>query len=102
MTQLLTLYRNAADRLERADWLLPTLARFLFAAVLLVYFLNAGLTKLGPGPLGLLTPSTGAYAQIFPRLFEAVGYDSDALGVFHWLVVVAGTVAEFILPLLIV
>ena len=60
MTQLLTLYRNAADRLERADWLLPTLARFLFAAVLLVYFLNAGLTKLGPGPLGLLTPSTGA------------------------------------------
>ena len=102
MTRFLPLYRTTADRLERADWLLPTLARFLFAAVLLVYFLNAGLTKLGPGPLGIFTPSTGAYAQIFPRVFEAVGYDSDALGLFHWLVVVAGTVAEFILPLLIV
>lgn len=102
MTQLFNLYRSGADRLDAADWLLPTLARFLFAAVLLIYFLNAGLTKLGPGLLGIFTPSTGAYAQIFPRAFEAVGYDSDALGVFHWIVVVAGTVAEFVLPVLIV
>mgnify|MGYP005985930459 CR=1 FL=1 len=102
MTQLLGLYRGVTDRFEDADWLLPTLARFLFAAVLLVYILNAGLTKLGAGPLGIFNPSTGAYAQIFPRAFEAVGYDSAALGLFHKLVVVAGTLAEFILPLLIV
>ncbi|UOA31255.1 hypothetical protein DSM110093_01018 [Sulfitobacter sp. DSM 110093] len=102
MSQLLGRYRNATDRLESADWLLSTLARFLFAAVLLVYFVNAGLTKLGDGPLGILSPSTGAYAQIFPRAFEAVGYDSSALGLFHWLVVVAGTLAEFILPVLLV
>ncbi len=33
---------------------------------------------------------------------EAVGYDVSQLGIFHWLVVTAGTLAEFILPLLIV
>ena len=102
MTPHLGLYRTATDRLEAADWLLPTLARLLFAAVLLVYFLNAGLTKLGDGPLSIFSPPTGAYAQIFPRAFEAVGYNSDAFGLFHWAVVVAGTLAEFILPLLIV
>ena len=32
--------------LERAEWILPTLARFLFAAVLAVYFWVSALTKL--------------------------------------------------------
>ncbi len=102
MTELLHFYRGFTDRLAAADWLIPTLARLIFAGVLLVYYLNSGLTKLGDGVLGIFFPSTGAYAQIFPRAFEAVGYDSDALNLFHWLVVVAGTVAEFVLPILIV
>ncbi|AXI43028.1 DoxX family protein [Sulfitobacter sp. SK011] len=102
MTALLSIYNNLTNRLTAADWMVPTLARFVFAAVLLVYFLNSGMTKLGDGISGLWTPSTGAYAQIFPRAFEAVGYDSDALSFFHQLVVVAGTWAEFILPTLIV
>jgi putative oxidoreductase len=102
MMQISQTYRRTTTRLEAADWLIPTLARLVFAGVLLVYYLNSGLTKLGDGVLGFLSPSTGAYAQIFPRAFEAVGYDSDAMNMFHWLVVVAGTVAEFILPLLIV
>lgn len=102
MTALISLYSTLAHRLAAADWLIPTLARFVFAAVLLVYFLNSGMTKLGDGISGLWTPSAGAYAQIFPKAFEAVGYDSDALSIFHRLVVVAGTLAEFILPTLIV
>ena len=102
MTALISLYNTLTRHLASAEWLIPTLARFVFAAVLLVYFLNSGMTKLGDGFAGLWTPSTGAYAQIFPRAFEAVGYDADALSVFHRLVVVLGTWAEFILPALIV
>ncbi|OAN77769.1 hypothetical protein A8B82_12755 [Sulfitobacter sp. EhC04] len=102
MSSLLSRYFALTDRLGRADWLLSTLARFLFAAVLLVYFLNSGLTKLGEGLAGLFVPSAGAYAQIFPKAFEAAGYDTDALSVFHQIVVVAGTWAEFILPAAIV
>lgn len=81
---------------------MTTLARFIFAAVLLVYYWNSGLTKLGDGFLGFLFPSDGAYIQIFPKVVEAIGYDFSQLGVFHWLVVVAGTWAEFLLPLAIV
>lgn len=102
MTSLLSRYAAITHFLERADWLLPTLARLLFAAILLIYFLNSGMTKLGDGFGGLFTPSVGAYAQIFPKAFEAVGYDADALTIFHQLVVVVGTWAEFILPTFIV
>ncbi|WP_103334029.1 DoxX family membrane protein [Pseudotabrizicola formosa] len=85
------------DRMAPA--LLPVLARLVFAAVLAGYFWASALTKLGPG---LLMPSTGAYAQIFPRAFEAVGYDASQLGLWPRLVVLAGTGAEFLLPLLII
>ncbi|MBT26824.1 MAG: hypothetical protein CML60_10590 [Rhodobacteraceae bacterium] len=102
MTRLLSLYHTLTDLLERADWILPTLARFVFAAVLAGYFWASGVTKLGDGLFGLFSPSTGAYAQIFPKAFEAVGYDASQLGLFHWAVVVAGTLAEFVLPLLII
>ena len=103
MHSLLTLHARAARHLDRAgDALLPLLARFVFAAVLLPYFWVSGLTKLGDGVLGILRPSTGAYAQIFPRAMEAVTYDVSQLSAFHWAVVVAGTWAEFLLPLMIV
>jgi putative oxidoreductase len=102
MTRLLTPYHTLTEHLERADWLLPTLARLIFAAVLAGYFWASGMTKLGDGLLGVFSPSTGAYAQIFPKAFEAVSYDASQLGIFHWAVVVAGTLAEFILPALII
>ncbi|WP_407492225.1 DoxX family protein [Pseudooceanicola sp. MF1-13] len=88
--------------LARLTPVLPLLARFTFAAVLLPYFWASGITKLGSGIFGFLQPSFGAYAQIFPKAMEAAGYDPSQLGVFHWAVVVAGTWAEFILPALIV
>lgn len=102
MTPLVSLHTALFARLERADWILPTLARFLFAAILLSYYWASGLTKLGDGLLGVFRPSMGAYAQIFPRAMEAAGYDTSQLTVFHWAVVTAGTWAEFLLPLLIV
>ncbi|MDX5383253.1 MAG: DoxX family protein [Rhodobacterales bacterium] len=101
-TTLIALHDRIFTPLERADWLLPTLARLVFAAVLLGYFWASGLTKLGDGLTGIFQPSLGAYAQIFPRAMEAAGYDITQFGLWHKLVVLAGTWAEFILPLLIV
>jgi len=95
-------YNRFSAIMERADWLVPTLARLTFAGVLLAYFWVSGVTKLGDGLMGLFVPSAGAYAQIFPRAMEAASYDPGQLGVFHWLVVLAGTWAEFLLPFLVV
>ncbi|SFS15070.1 DoxX family protein [Yoonia litorea] len=96
-------FANLARPLNRAgDEVLPLLARIIFAGVLLMYFWNSGLTKVGDGVFGIFNPSLGAYAQIFPKAMEAVGYDVSQLGIFHWAVVVAGTIAEFVLPLLLV
>ncbi|OWU85363.1 DoxX [Oceanicola sp. 22II-s10i] len=91
-----------AAPVSRLDTHLPTLARFVFAAVLLPYFWASGATKLGDGLFGFLQPSLGAYAQIFPKAMEAVGYDVSQLTIYHWAVVTAGTWAEFLLPLAIV
>jgi putative oxidoreductase len=79
-------------------WLLPTLARLVFAGVLVAYFWSSAATKLD----GPLVPSIGAYSQIFPRIFEAAGYDASQLGLWHRLVALAGAYAEFLLPALIV
>ncbi len=95
--------RTALARLDRfGDDALPLLARFAFAAVLALYYWASALTKVGDGLFGLVQPSLGAYAQIFPRAMEAAGYDPSQLGLFQWAVVVAGTLAEFILPALII
>ncbi len=84
------------------DTVMPIFARFTFGAVLLFYYWNSGLTKLGDGILGIFKPSIGAYSQIFPKKLEAAGYDISQFGFFEWIVVMAGTYAEFILPLLII
>lgn len=91
------------SRLNAAgDWALPTLARFAFAASLAGYFWASALTKVGDGLFGVFQPSLGAYAQIFPRTMEAAGYDVSQLGTWHWAVVTAGTLAEFVLPALLI
>ena len=91
--------RIAATLTRSGDSILPTLARFVFAATLLIYFWNSAGTKWDGTPF---SPSIGGYAQIFPKAMEAVGYDISQMSIFHWAVVVAGTLAEYILPLLIV
>ncbi|MGI1663080.1 DoxX family membrane protein [Palleronia sp. KMU-117] len=103
MNALVAAHQSVAARLDAVSTaLIPTLARLTFAGVLLIYFWNAARTKLGDGVLGFLRPSDGAYIQIFPRAVEAAGYDVSQLGVGHWAIAVAGTWAEFLLPLLIV
>jgi len=102
MNTLTSLYSAVFTRLDNADWVLPTLARFLFAAILVLYFWVSAMTKIGDGMFGIFAPTTGAFIQIFPRALEAVSYDADALSAFHWLVVIAGTIAEFVLPALII
>ncbi len=104
MTRLISLHDSVFGGLQSAleGWFLPLLARFAFAAVLLFYFWNSALTKLGDGVSGLLSPSLNAYIQIFPKKTEALGYDASGFSWFDWLVVMAGTYGEFILPALII
>ena len=100
---MLTLAFRLRDGFETAgNIILPSLARLVFGGVLLLYFWASAVTKLGDGALGFLYPSSGAYAQVFPKAFEAVGYDTSKLSVLHWAIAVAGMWAEFVLPLLIV
>ena len=100
MTALVSLHDRIFRWLETnlAPILIPTLARVVFVAVLFVYFWNSGLTKLGDGFFGFLSPGFGAYGQILPRIFEASGYDLSQIGLVPRLIVLAGTWAEFILP----
>ncbi len=103
MNALISLHDAVFDRVERlSPVLLPTLARLIFAGVLLLYFWSSAKTKLGEGFFGFLSPSTGAYAQIFPKKAEAVLYDASQFSLPEKLIILAGTWAEFILPLLIV
>ncbi|MEM8646806.1 MAG: DoxX family protein [Pseudomonadota bacterium] len=100
VSSLIRLHNGVFGFFERLfdGWFLGLLARMVFSSVTLLFFWNSAKTKIGAN---LLTPSTGAYAQIFPKTFEAAGYDSDAMSALDTLIVLAGTYAEFILPALI-
>lgn len=97
---LTRLHNSVFGAIERMlnCWFLGLLARFVFSSVTLLFFWNSAKTKIGDS---IFSPSTGAYAQIFPKKFEAVGYDSSQMSVLDTLIVLAGTYAEFILPALI-
>lgn len=91
------------NTLEQAlgPWFLPLVARLVFSSVLLMFFINSGLTKVGTGFPDFLIPSAGAYAQILPSIMESAGYDVDQIALFPWkLIVFAGTYAEFLLPVM--
>ena len=99
---MISKYNFIARDFDETSLALPLMARIVFAGVLLSYFWASALTKLGDGITGIFSPSSGAYAQIFPRAMEAAMYDASQLSIFHHIVVVLGTWAEFILPFLIV
>lgn len=82
--------------------ILTTLARVVFAAVLLIYFWNSGLTKIPDGIGSLLSPSFNAFAQIFPKGAEAASYDITQATTYQKTVILLGTWAEFLLPALVV
>lgn len=96
---MITLYSAATHRLDRADWLLPTLARVVFALVFLVYFINSAGLKIDGS---IFSPSAGAFGQIFPKAAEAVLWDVTQMSFLQRVVIFAGTVAEYVLPVLIV
>jgi len=105
ITKLIDLYGRSVGRAEAAldGWFLGLLARFVFAAVLLIYYLNSAATKVGDGITGFFAVGDNAYFQILPSVVEAYGYDASQVPFFPWdIIVFAGTYAEFILPLLIV
>lgn len=105
ISRALRLYRCAVGLVEARleGWFLGLLARFFFAAVLLIYYLNSAATKVGEGIAGFFSVGDNAYFQILPSVVEAYGYDASQVPFFPYdLIVIAGTYAEFILPILIV
>jgi len=99
MSNLITLYQDLIDRLDRLDWLVPTLARLTFLMVLFFYFWNSAMLKIDGS---IFSPSAGAFGQIFPKAAEAVVWDVTQMTFFQRLVILAGTIAEFVLPVLII
>ncbi|MCY4305218.1 MAG: DoxX family protein [Aestuariivita sp.] len=81
-----------------SDFLVPTLARLAFAFVLLVYFWNSATTKIDGFNF---SPTAGAFGQIFPKDAEAASYDITKLTFIQETIIIVGTLAEFILPALI-
>lgn len=85
------------------DWFLGLFARIVFAAVLFVYFFNSALTKIGDGVFGFLSIADNAYFQILPTVVERYEFDASQIPfVPYKIIVMAGTYAEFILPVLII
>lgn len=100
--RLYTMVFGALERLTNG-WLLGLAARFIFAAVLLQFFWNSALTKIGGNVMNIFTPTAGAYAQMLPKLMEQVSYDTSQIAFFPYgLMVLLGTWGEFILPVLVV
>lgn len=99
MHALVSTYTSLLGKADRLSGLaVPTLARLVFAAVLLVYYWNSAGLKIDGS---IFSPSAGAFGQIFPHAAEAVLYDVSQLNIFQRLVIFAGTVAEYVLPALI-
>ncbi len=106
MIRLVALHDRLFAAIERAaePWLLGLLARLLFAGVLFGYYWNSALTKIGEGLGGVFAIQDGAYWQMFGEATLAeYGYDASQLPLLPYdLMAVAGTYAEFLLPILIV
>lgn len=101
MNTILNLHDRVFEMVNRllGPWFIATAARVIFASVLLQFFWSSGKTKLGDSIFEL---SLGAYAQVFPKKLEALGYDISQMSGFDTLVVFAGTYAEFLLPAMVV
>ena len=84
------------------NWFLGLAARLMFSSVLFWYFINSAMTKVGSGFPGMFVVKDNTYAQMFPKLFESVGFDASQISFIPYgIIAYAGTYAEFILPVLI-
>lgn len=103
--KIVALHDTVFSALQRSleDWLPGLLARLVFAAVLLVYFLNSVSRKFGEGFPGIFSVSDNAYFQILPSVVEQYGYDASQVPFFPYdIIVYLGTYCELVLPILIV
>ncbi len=99
MHAVVSTYTSIFDRVDRmSDFIVPTLARLVFVAVLLFYYWNSAGLKIDGS---IFSPSAGAFGQIFPKAAEEVLYDVSQLNILQRLVIFAGTLAEYVLPALI-
>ncbi|MEX0350221.1 MAG: DoxX family protein [Paracoccaceae bacterium] len=100
MTALITLYNDVFDRLDRpSEVVIPTLARLVFIAIFAYYYWNSAMLKIDGS---IFSPSAGAFGQMFPKAAEAVLYDITKITFFQRIVMFFGTVAEFVLPALLI
>ncbi|MEP3049081.1 MAG: DoxX family protein [Roseibium sp.] len=100
--RLYTIFFSALERITEG-WFLGLAARFIFAAVLLQFFLNSAMTKIGGSIMNIFTPTAGAYAQMLPGMMEQVSYDTSQIAFFPYgLMVLLGTWGEFLLPVMVV
>ncbi len=99
-----SLYLAVFNSLERlaGDWFLPLAARATFLAVLFFYFYNSWKTKVEGGLTGFLSVMDSAYYQIVPWAVDAAGGEISQVGLINHAIVLLGTTAEIVLPLLIV
>ncbi len=105
IARVVSLHNSVFSALQRLldGWFLQLGARFVFAGVLLLYFLNSAATKTGKGFPEMFIPKVGAYAQILPTVAASYGYNTSKIPFFPYDILVwAGTYAEFILPVLII
>lgn len=85
------------------EWLLGLSARFVFVAVLFVYYWSSAKLKVGAGLAGFFEVQDGAYYQILSEsVVESFNYDIASIPWYLDAVVYMGTYAEFLLPVLIV
>ena len=100
MQFILNLHDRVFETINKllGPWFLTTAARFSFTSVTMLFFWTSGKTKIGDS---IISPSFGAYAQIFPKKFESLGYDESLMSGLDTLIVLLGTYAEFLLPLMI-
>ena len=93
---LAPLFADSARLSERAGSALSVIVRLVFASVLVPFLLNSFQTKVDGFGLAI-----GAYVQILPTYMESIGYDPSQVPAALKLPVLAGTLAELTLPLLI-
>ena len=101
VVSLIEFYRRTVRQVEAMldGWFLGLLARLVFLAVLVPYYINSALTKFD-GPFSI---ADGAYYQIALPAVEAAGGDVSAVSFFPWgLMVFLGSYGEILFPLLLV
>jgi putative oxidoreductase len=101
VVSLIEFYRRTIRQVEAMldGWFLGLLARLVFLAVLVPYYINSALTKFD-GPFSI---ADGTYYQIALPAVEAAGGDVSAVSFFPWgLMVFLGSYGEILFPLLLV